>query len=101
MVCFDEQLSIFMWFSSGRLTIFVCFEDRLSIFMWFCSRNQLQELPDCIGRLCNLVSLHAEHNKLTQLCPEVVDCRKLEELVSKSIPLVTSAVKNVLGIFMV
>lgn len=48
----------------------------------FSSRNQLQELPSCIGRLSSLVSLHAEHNKLTQLCIEVVDCRKLEELVS-------------------
>ncbi|XP_076463206.1 leucine-rich repeat-containing protein 40-like [Babylonia areolata] len=44
------------------------------------SRNQLRELPSCIGRLSNLVSLHAEHNKLTQLCPDVVDCRKMEEL---------------------
>ena len=50
----------------------------------FSSRNQLQELPSCIGRLSSLVSLHAEHNKLTQLCIEVVDCRKLEELVSSN-----------------
>lgn len=60
----------------------------------FSSRNQLQELPSCIGRLSSLVSLHAEHNKLTQLCIEVVDCRKLEELVSSNQLLSAKSLRN-------
>lgn len=60
----------------------------------FSSRNQLQELPSCIGRLSSLVSLHAEHNKLTQLCIEVVDCRKLEELVSLNQLLIAKSLRN-------
>ena len=70
---------------SGKLMLKILNEPCLhvsAILLCFFSRNQLRELPPCIGRLSNLVSLHVENNKLTQLCPEVVDCRKLEELVS-------------------
>ena len=47
------------------------------------SHNQLKTLPQTIGQLHNLQTLHVEHNQLREMTPEICRLIVLEDLVSK------------------
>lgn len=63
----------------------ILFEILVLIFIYlffFHSRNEFEELPECVFQLKSLKSLLAHHNELRELSDDIGSLSFLEELVS-------------------